>query len=210
MAGSLRIGTYDSIGIYFWPTFLQHFLPTYPNLSLEFITGRSSLMKEKLDRGEIDLALIVNPKASSQLSAKNIYEDKFKFYEVAKGKKVYSSLENAPIILMPESLGVGKTVDEFLVEFNLEGRKVYQMSSLESAKELCLKGLGVALLPELVVLSSIREKKLKQVTELGAKNGLYPHYIGAMFHKSRKESVLINKVIESIVLDFKVQFTSKN
>lgn len=206
MAGTLRIGTYDSIGIYFWPSFLREFLPKYPNLTLELTTGRSSQMRDKLERGEIDIALIVRPKASSQLEVKPISKDVFKFYEAAKGKKVYKNLEDAPLILMGDSFSQNTPIDEILTENGLANRKVYQTSSLESAKELCLNGLGVGLLPEFVAADLLQRKKIKEVKFSKMEKGLYPHDIGVIIHKSKKDSILVNYVIESIEKDFHMRF----
>ncbi len=208
MAGSLRVGTYDSIGIYFWPDFLKDFLPKYPNLSLDLTTGRSSHMREKLENGEVDIAFIVRPVEGAQVDVVKIYEDRFKFYEMSRGKKVYSSIDDAPLILMVESLGASGGVDQFLGEVNMLGRKVYQTSSLESAKELCLKGLGIGLLPELVAQSLVKSKKIKEVKVKGFKDGLFPHDIGILIHKSRKNSILVKQVIESIKIDFKSKLLS--
>ena len=208
MAGSLRIGTYDSIGIYFWPDFLRSFIPEYPNLSLEISTGRSSDMQEKLLNGEVDIALIINPKAHKQLEIRNIYEDSFKFYELAKGKKVYADLEEAPLITMPDSFSAAASLDEVLSKMGNIKRKTYQTSSLESAKELCLKGLGIGLLPELVVHSLMAQKKVKEVKVGKGTKGLFPHKISAAFHKSRKKSVLVNQVIDSIESSFHSQLLS--
>ena len=67
MAGSLRIGTYDSIGTYFWPKFLKSFLNRYKKLEIELTTGRSSEMQTQLEAGKLDLILIVDPKASENI-----------------------------------------------------------------------------------------------------------------------------------------------
>ncbi len=208
MAGSLKIGTYDSIGIYFWPEFLKNFIPQYPHLSIELVTGRSSEIQEMLLRGEVDIALIINPKDSKQLDIYKLHVDRFKFYELAKGKKVYSSLVDAPLITMPSAFGGVSFLGDVVNKLGEDKRKTYQTSSLESAKELCLKGLGIGFLPELVVQSLMAQKKLREVTFKKMDKGLFPHDICVVCPKSRKKSILVKQVIESIDLSFRNQLLS--
>ena len=206
MAGSLKIGTYDSIGIYFWPHFLADFLPKYPNLSIELVTGRSSEMKELLEKGVIDIALIVNPKGNSQFVIKKMAKDRFKFYERAKGKKIYSHVDKAPLITMIDSFAPAMSNEDFLLEIGLEERKVYRTSSLESAKALCLKGLGIGFLPEFVAHELVDTKKIREVNLKVGNKGLYEHDIGMLIHKSKQKGILINQVMQEIEKSFHDQF----
>jgi DNA-binding transcriptional LysR family regulator len=199
MAGSLRVGTYDSISIYFWPKFLRDFLPKYPNLSLEISTGRSREMQEKLDKGELDLILIINPKKSATVVIEGIRKDVFKFYKSTRKKTVFENEESAPFILMPDSFAPGQNLKDKLGGFGVEDRKIYSTSSLESVKELTLNGLGLGFLPEFVCHDHV-EKGALEVVDLGkgSKSGLFPHTLGIGFQKGRKENPLLLKVIEEI------------
>ncbi|MCF8059690.1 MAG: LysR family transcriptional regulator [Bacteriovoracaceae bacterium] len=203
MAGSLRVGTYDSIGIYFWPKFLKEFLPKYPNLSLEISTGRSAQMQDLLDKGELDLILIINPKKTPQTIIESLRKDVFKFYKSTKKKTVFKTIEEAPFILMPDSFAPGANLKEKLGVFNIDERKIYKTSSLESVKELTLNGLGLGFLPESVCTEHIEKGALEVVDlGLGSKNGLFPHTIGLGLQKSRKDNPLVNQVISEIKARF--------
>jgi DNA-binding transcriptional LysR family regulator len=199
MAGSLRVGTYDSIGIYFWPKFLKEFLPKYPALSLEISTGRSKEMQGQLDNGDLDLILIINPKKTSQSIIEPLKKDVFKFYQSTRKKVVYDNLDSAPFILMPDSFAPDQNLKEKIGKFNLEERKVYKTSSLESVKELTLNGLGLGFLPEFVCRDYV-EKGLLEPVDLGkgSDSGLFPHTIGLGYQKAKKGSILVDTVISEI------------
>ena len=199
MAGALRVGTYDSIGIYFWPKFLREFLPKYPALSLEISTGRSSQMQDLLDKGDLDLILIINPKKTSQAIVEPLRKDVFKFYRSTRKKVVYDDLDTAPFILMPDSFAPDQNLKEKLGKFNLDERKVYKTSSLESVKELTLNGLGLGFLPEFVCREHVEKGALESVDlGKGSLSGLFPHTIGLAYQKSRKGTPLIDTVISEI------------
>lgn len=200
MAGSLRVGTYDSIGIYFWPKFLRDFLPKYPNLSLELTTGRSRLMIDRLEAGELDLILVINPRKVSSIVVDIIGEDSFKFYRTTRKKAVFSELASAPLILMPDSFAPGDNIKDKLSGFNLEERKIYTTSSLESSKELAINGLGLGFLPQRVAEDAVQQGKLTEV-DLGkgsGKAGLFPHTLGLAYPKNKKGNPLFMQVIQEI------------
>lgn len=199
MAGSLRVGTYDSIGIYFWPGFLKKFLSKYPNLSLEMSTGRSREMQLLLENGELDLILVINPIKSPQTIIEKLNDDTFKFYQTTKKKTLYTDAETAPLILMPDSFSPSNSLKEKLGVFKVDQRKVYSMSSLESVKELTLNGLGLGFLPEFVAHSFVEKNQLEEVDlGHGSKKGLFPHTLGLAYHKSRQGHPLVETLITEI------------
>lgn len=199
MAGSLRVGTYDSIGIYFWPKFLKEFLPKYSALSLEISTGRSREMQDLLDKGDLDLILIINPKKTSQAVVEPLKKDVFKFFKSTKKKLVFDNLETAPLILMPDSFAPDQNLKEKIGQFNLDERKLYKTSSLESVKELTLNGIGLGFLPEFVCRDHVEKGQLEAVDMgHGSSKGLFPHTIGLAYQKSRKGTQLIETVISEI------------
>jgi len=199
MAGSLRVGTYDSIGIYFWPAFLKKFLAKFPNLSIEMTTGRSRQMQDLLNKGELDLILVINPDESAQSIIQVLREDRFKFYRSTKKKLLFENLEEAPFIVMPDSFAPGESVRDKLNPFKIDERKIYSMSSLESVKELTLNGLGLGFLPEGVAGAAVEKGQLEAV-DLGhkSKSGLFPHKVSLSYHKARDGHPLLETLIQEI------------
>ena len=199
MAGSLRVGTYDSIGIYFWPKFLREFLPQYPNLTLEISTGRSRAMQEKLELGELDLILVINPSESQNIKVDVARTDVFHFYGSTRKKTVYQNIEEAPLILMPDSFGTGAALKDKLNSLGLGDRQVYTTSSLESAKELTSNGIGIGFLPSLVAEDLVSKGSLTKLSLAQApKRGLFEHTIGLAFQKSRAKNILVQTVLEAV------------
>jgi len=206
MAGSLRVGTYDSIGIYFWPRFLRSFLSKYPKFNLELSTGRSKDMQNMLENRELDLILIIEPQASLEIKTEIIREDSFKFFESTMKKKVYSSLEDAPLILMPDAIAGQQKLKDKLYSLGLGERKLYTSSSLESVKELAIHGIGIGLLPELVAKDFVQSKKLKEVSakKMGVKDSVKsigPHSLGFAYHNKLSDSPLIRAIINELSED---------
>lgn len=206
MAGSLRVGTYDSIGIYFWPRFLKSFLSKYPKMDLQLTTGRSKDIQNKLENRELDLILIIEPQASLEIKTECLKKDSFKFFESTAKKKVYKKLSEAPLILMPDAIAGQQKLKDKLYTMGLGKRKLYTSSSLESVKELTIHGLGVGLLPEMVAKDFIKSKKLKEVKpkDFGVNSSVKeigPHTLGFAYHNKLTNSPVIRAIIEELSED---------
>lgn len=198
-AGKLRIGTYDSIGVYFWPKFLKTFLSNYPLIDLELSTGRSIEMQKKLENNELDLILVIEPKASSKIKTIILNSDSFKLYESTKPKKTYQDFKEAPLILMPSAVAGPNNLEEALHSYGLGERKLYKTSSLESAKELIINGIGIGLLPQLVAKPPLKRSLIEQVSLKGIpKSGIGEHSIGAAFHKDKMNSLVLKELIKNL------------
>ena len=189
MAGSIRIGTYDSIAIYFWPKFLKYLSKKYPLLDVELTTGRSKDIQRKLESRELDLAYIVEPKANDKIEIEIMDEDSFYLYQ---SPKIKEEIDSLPLILMDDAVEVGE-----LSAFGK--RKKYKTSSLESAKELTQSGLGIGVLPERVAQPLVEAKKLKKIIFKGfPKKGISLHKIGAAYQLDRAGSPLLRQILEEL------------
>lgn len=198
-SSSLRIGTYDSIGIYFWPKFLQNFLIRHPQLDIELTTGRSHEIQQKLEAGSLDLAMIIDPKMSSNIEIINLRSDSFKLYQASSSKKVFKNINEATVIAMPSASAGVQSVKELLAPHGFGGRKVFTTSSLESAKELTLHGLGIGLLPKMVAKSAVESGKLKEVRlKSFPSSGIGFHKVCLAYPLYRKDSAVIQATIEEI------------
>lgn len=207
MAGSLKVGTYDSIAIYFWPNFLRTFLSKYPKLDLQLTTNRSRTIQQMVEKGELDLGLIIEPEETNQAMTINLGKDQFRFYKSAEKKPIYSAKQDAPLIYMPDAMaGSDQAIlDKFIGRLNddpknqKEERKLYQTSSLESVKELTLNGIGLGLLPKMVANEEVSKGRLKEVRPTAFRGKVIgEHNLGIVYSKHRENSPVLIKLIEEL------------
>lgn len=200
MAGSIKVGTYDSIAIYFWPKFLKGFFKKYPNLDLELTTNRSHNIQNMVEEGELDVGLIIEPKSSSSLDVINLYEDSFYLYASSKMLKKEINSQTTPLIFMSDAVaGNNKGRLLHLLGEQLSTRKHFVTSSLESTKELAINGLGLALLPKFVAKEAVSKKKLKPVDVTSfPKAGIGKHSVGLIYPKHQVGSKTLQGLITEI------------
>lgn len=199
-AGSLRIGTYDSIAVYFWPHFIKHLQKKYPEIEIELVTNRSSKIISDLENGLYDLTLCVEPRESRFLKSIDFINDRFDYFSSGSD----SHQEN--LIYMKGVLDSFSS--ELMAELKetFETKKVFETSSLESVKAFALNGVGIAILPGFVAK---QEVKLGRLVKIRSKS--FPslkstkHKMKISFAKERESSPLLKTVIEEL-LSFKSQF----
>ncbi len=199
-AGSLRVGTYDSIAIYFWPKFLKIFLKKYPKIELELTTGRSKEIQLKIEKGQLDIGLIIEPTPSPYVENIILKKDSFLFYKSTKNNNLFKSDKTSPLIYMADAhMGAKGQVIQNLINSSKNNRKIYKTSSLESAKELAINGLGISLLPTLVAQEEVKKNNLKKISlESFPTKKHTEHSIGIVYSKHRKSSIILQELINNL------------
>lgn len=176
--GIIRIGVYESIARYLWPKFYATFTKEHPELKIQLTTGRSSTLIKRLRNKKIDMALTIEPPYQTDLIHKDLYYDKFSFYcshrhvgkygLVKKGTHrftlVKSDFDRASFICFGDALGEGaRPLSESLVKSGFSLENINEVESFEITLEFCLKGLGIAVLPNRVARDSYHKDKLVKV-----------------------------------------------
>lgn len=197
-ATQIKIGTYESISIYFWPHFIKYMSSKYPQLELEIISDRSKVIIEKLENNEIDLSLSIEPKKSKYIHSETIYKDNFAFY-MATNKSILNFNENskAPIIYMPNAIS---NFDKETIDYlNNSQHKSYKTNSLESIKAFTENGIGIGLLPTQVANELVQKKKLKKIKHKELKNIERPtHGIKLSTSIYKKNDIAIKMIYNEI------------
>lgn len=151
--GQLRLGVIPTLAPYLLPLFIQSFLKKYPLIRLKISEYTTENIIDKLEKGEIDVGILVTP-----LNHKYLIETPL-FYETF---MIYSSYQYDKEYLLPEDLNLHNL---WLLEeghcfrsqiLNLcELRKKedlqleYAAGSIETLRQLVENQQGVTILPEL-------------------------------------------------------------
>lgn len=203
MAGRIRVGTYDSIAIYFWPKFLASFLKKFPLIDLELTTDRSRKIQHMVENEELDLGLIIEPQKTSSTEVIDLYLDTFQLYQSTKIPTRKRGSEGLPLIYMPDAITHQHRSHLMEMLSSSSGPvKQFRTSSLESTKELTVQGVGLGLLPKMVAQSALDRKQIKLVRIFKfSKEGIYPHRVGLIYPKTQSGLPLLQGFIEAIQKD---------
>jgi len=166
----LRVGIFESIAIYAWPQVQERLRKSFrlaeQNQHERFIelhTGRTDQLLERLNTGDIDVAIAVDPDVQTSQCREHLFDDSFYLYCSPQdpAKNDYESDDKArrkidrPLFLF-ENARVNKENDllSTYMKSSAGSKKNFEtlnrVDSFEVATEFVRAGLGFAFLPERV------------------------------------------------------------
>ena len=179
--GTLRIGMYDSIAVYFFGDLISFLNEIYRHLSITLTVDTSENLARLVRSGEVDLAIGVNlnGKAKSGDEFFLLFEDDYSFYASPR----LESFGKAPLIIHPLATDLeGRTVENYLNAI-LERQGVHRAFNFETIKTLTAQGQGVGVLPTQVARPLVEQRQLVPVQIPGAKSLFGRHQIGFLASK---------------------------
>lgn len=171
----LRIGTFEVFSTYFFGAFAAEHLPHGTKLDLhELVPGR---LEEQVASGSIDIGITYIPIPHADLT----FEKAAQFSMGIYGKKdVFADIPFAelpfvvPIMPLTGTPSKVQGLDGWPDE-QLPRHILYRVALMESALELCRRGLAVAYLPEAIVqLQNSGLTKDRQLTRYPLPRGMKP------------------------------------
>ncbi|WP_068677455.1 LysR family transcriptional regulator [Oceanobacillus sp. Castelsardo] len=174
------VGTYDilvrlggtlSIGDYLLPGLIADFKKLHPDVRINLDVGNTPSMVEKLQKDEIDVALIEGLVDEKDLQVENFAEDELVLVCHPKHRwadKGFVSLKELPEECMIYREAASGT--HSIIRNALEGKEIFQQiehymefGSVQAAKSAVEAGLGVSILSKITVAKELRYGMLKKV-----------------------------------------------
>lgn len=156
VVGEVRIGTVNSVGIYFLPDVLRSMREKYPDARPTVLYRNSPDIVDALLENRIDLALVAQPRPDRRLKQETILVEPvslvcgrthplFGRYEVSP-----SDLQGLQFISLTPENPTGQLVRDYLLRMGVDVKPVVSTDNVETVKKMVEVGLGVALLPDMV------------------------------------------------------------
>jgi LysR family hydrogen peroxide-inducible transcriptional activator len=159
LAGPLRIGAIHTIGPYLFPELIPVLRKQAPKMPLFVEENYTSVLTEKLKRGDLDVIIVALPFNEQGLVTLPLYKEPFVVlmpaaHPLTQRKTIKSAqLENETVLL----LGAGHCFRDHVLEAcpacipkpGLEGELEHTIegSSLETIRHMVVSGLGITVLP---------------------------------------------------------------
>lgn len=156
VAGEIRVGTVNSVGIYFLPAVLRTMREKYPSARPTVLYRNSYEIIDALLANRVDLALVANPQPDRRLRQETIIVENVSLV-CTQGHSFYGRTAIRPnelngqafATLTPES-PTGQLVRDYLAKMGVTIEPVVSSDNVETVREMVEAGLGVALLPDMV------------------------------------------------------------
>ncbi len=157
VVGEVRIGTVNSVGIYFLPRLLRTMKTKYPATQPKLMYSNSREVIEALLADRVDLVLAANPLPDRRLRQEVLIEEDISlvcgqthpFYGRKKIKP--SELNKMEFVSLSPDNPTGELVFNHLARMGVCVEQVASTDNMETVKKMVEIGLGLAFLPEMVI-----------------------------------------------------------
>jgi DNA-binding transcriptional LysR family regulator len=210
-AGPLHIGAPESVLAYRLPEVLKLFRKRYPKVELIFRPDSDDKLTDALESGKLDLAISMSDLidgeqlCSIRMRSEDIYLFGTPDHPLSKAKKVYpKDLVDQTLLLTETGCGYRKKLDMQLASANIRPQHITEFSSVEAIKQCVHAGMGLGLLPEIVIASELKKRQFAVLNWNGAKMSIATHIV---WHKDKWMSPGMQAFLD--VVKVKLQQTSE-
>lgn len=154
--GKVRMGIASTIAPYIFPKMFKHLSKEHPDIDLYVEEARIATIIQKLERAELDLALLATPLNNSELLEIPIYTERFVAY-VSPNEHIYqhevldtSALPIENVWVLREAYCPNHGIFPFC-QSNSGKRATYEAGSIETLVKIVDENGGYTIIPELHV-----------------------------------------------------------
>jgi DNA-binding transcriptional LysR family regulator len=188
-AGPLRIGAPESVLTYRLPKVLQRFRKQYPKVELMFRPHWDESLNESLEHGKLDMAIRMADEIqhehfkSIRLRTEAVFLIADPDHPLVRKKSVRpEDLAGQTLLLTESGCAYRKKLDDLLAAMRIQPDSTTEFSSVEAIKPCLAAGMGIGLLPEIVVASDLKSHKLKTLRWTGPSLDIATHIL---WHRDR-------------------------
>ena len=171
--GSLSIGASSTIGNYLLPHIIAAFKKKVPQVNISLVVSNTKTITERLNAGEIDIALVEGDVSKQRFSVETLISDELVVimspaHPWAERRNVPAiDLTKEPIIMREEGSGTRQIILKHLDEhgIKLDQLKIaLVMGSTEAIKGAVEEGLGVSIVSGWAARKNLKQGLIKTTT----------------------------------------------
>jgi DNA-binding transcriptional LysR family regulator len=201
-AGPLRIGAPESIVTYRLPPALRRFRQRHPDVMLMLRPYVDWPLAQPLQNGEFDLAIRIadviteKTRGSRRIGAERIVLVAAPEHPLLQRATVRPmELSGQHLLLTEEGCAYRKKLERVLNARAIRPQSVGEFASVEAIKQCAILGMGIALLPEIVVASEIQSGALEVLPWRGPDLSMSTHVV---WHKDRSMTPAMRGFLETL------------
>lgn len=169
VAGSIRVLTVHTVGLYEVSGPVRRFLRAYPHVNLRIEYARSNRIYEEVQKGDADLGIVAYPSRHAQVVLIPYREDRLVLicppsHPLAKHQSVsIKKLHGQDFVGFERDLPTRKETDRILRRNGVDVRYKMELDNIETIKRVVEIGTGCALLPEPAVRQEVKARSIVAV-----------------------------------------------
>ena len=169
VAGTVRVATVHSIGLYELSAQIKRYLKAYPQVHLHLAYSRSSRIYEDVLKGNVDIGVVAYPSRRSGVTVLPFRNDRLVLacpphHPLAGHRRVsIRKLAGEPLVGYERDIPTRRETDRLLRRYGVEVRYVMELDNVETIKRVVEIGTGLAILPEPAVRLEMKSRTLAAV-----------------------------------------------
>jgi DNA-binding transcriptional LysR family regulator len=188
-SGPLRIGAPESVLTYRLPQVLRAYRRRFPHVELIFRPYSDTTVCSMLETGRFDIAIQMSDAVSNgalksiRLRTERVFLLSDTRHPLANSRRVKpADLAGQMLLLTEAGCGYRAKLDQVMALENIRPGNVTEFSSVEAIKQCAISGMGLALLPAIVVSRELRQGQLKVLAWAGPSLDIATHIL---WHKDK-------------------------
>jgi DNA-binding transcriptional LysR family regulator len=168
LKGVLRLGLNESFALVCLPELLQRLEQRYPGIKTSVFVGDTGLVSQMLDRKELDIAIVSEPKVGSDVRLEPIGENRLGWFasysfDLARGVLSPADLSQFHLIVSPATARLHATATQWFAKAGVVPLRVSTCNSLSATILTILHGTAIGLAPVRVMQDELERRRVKRI-----------------------------------------------
>ncbi|GAS83561.1 LysR family transcriptional regulator [Paenibacillus amylolyticus] len=159
-SGALRIGSTQTAAAVRLPELFAKYYRQYPEVSLSLATGNSQMLIDQVIGYELEGAFIGCACDHPDIESINVFDEEL--YVVSSGMGPEEELTRKPILVYSMGCSYRQTLEEWLHSSGVNRPVIMEFGTLEAIISGVTSGMGISLLPEIVIRQQIESGNLRK------------------------------------------------
>ncbi len=169
VSGNIRVSTIYSIGLHTLPPFLKKFLKKFPTVNVHVEYSHADKILEDVLGNVVDLGLVAYPGKDNKLNIIPLMEESLvlicePWHPLAKrGQIKLADIAGENLVGFHIDIPTRRGIDRVLREKKIAVNPVMEFDNIETVKRAVEIGTGVAIVPEVTIMSEVKLGSLASV-----------------------------------------------
>lgn len=169
VAGTVRVATVYSVGLYELSSPLKRYLQAFPEVNIHLEYTRANKIYDEVSRGDIDLGIVAYPSKRPQILVIPFREDRLVL--ICAPQHPFATLSELSLTRLNSEKFVGferdiatrRALDRIFRQYGVKVRYAMEMDNIETIKRGVEIGAGVSIVPEPAIGQEVKNETLVAV-----------------------------------------------
>lgn len=169
VAGTVRVATVYSVGLYELSAPLKRYLQTFPDVTVHLEYTRANKIYEEVSHSDVDLGIVAYPSKRPQILVTPFREDRLVLicapqHPFAQMSRIpFKKLQGEKFVGFERDVATRRALDRTFRQYGVKVRYVMEVDNIDTIKRIVEIGSGVSIVPEPSIEQEIKNDTLRAI-----------------------------------------------